>query len=124
MAGAQLRKRNLFSLLIWARKIKHKCPQAAPGCAPVAPVRDHQRWPLPVATAPFWRLFQRAHHPRQFDSPWFPRLRTVRKLWKLRTVHYRGGLFLLAKSHLKLVTPTEVKRTVAPGRRPNAELRT
>jgi integrase len=30
----------------------------------------------------------------------------------------------LAKSHLKLVAPTEVKRTVAPGRRPNAELRT
>jgi integrase len=30
----------------------------------------------------------------------------------------------MAKSHLKLVTPTEVKRTVAPGRRPNVELRT
>jgi integrase len=30
----------------------------------------------------------------------------------------------MAKSHLKLVAPTEVKRTVAPGRRPNAELRT
>jgi integrase len=33
-------------------------------------------------------------------------------------------LFLMAKSPLKLVTPTEVNRTVAPGRRPNAELRT
>jgi integrase len=30
----------------------------------------------------------------------------------------------MAKSHLKLVAPTEVNRTVAPGRRPNAELRT
>jgi integrase len=30
----------------------------------------------------------------------------------------------MAKSHLKLVTPTEVNRTVAPTRRPNAELRT
>jgi hypothetical protein len=30
----------------------------------------------------------------------------------------------MAKSHLKLVAPTEVKRTVAPGRCPNAELRT
>jgi integrase len=30
----------------------------------------------------------------------------------------------MAKSHLKLVAPTEVKRTVAPGRRPNSELRT
>ncbi len=30
----------------------------------------------------------------------------------------------MAKSHLKVVAPTEVKRTVAPGRRPNAELRT
>jgi integrase len=31
-------------------------------------------------------------------------------------------LFLTAKSHLKLVTPTEVNRTVAPTRRPNAAL--
>jgi integrase len=30
----------------------------------------------------------------------------------------------MAKSHLKLVAPTEVNRTVAPKRRPNAELRT
>ena len=30
----------------------------------------------------------------------------------------------MAKSHLKLVAPTEVNRTVAPVRRPNAELRT
>jgi site-specific recombinase XerD len=30
----------------------------------------------------------------------------------------------MAKSHLKLVTPTEVNRTVAPTRRPNADLRT
>jgi integrase len=30
----------------------------------------------------------------------------------------------MAKSHLKLVTPTEILRTVAPTRRPNAELRT
>jgi type 1 fimbriae regulatory protein FimB/type 1 fimbriae regulatory protein FimE len=30
----------------------------------------------------------------------------------------------MAKSHLKLVTPTEILRTVAPGRRPNADLRT
>jgi integrase len=30
----------------------------------------------------------------------------------------------MAKSHLKLVAPTEVKRTVPPGRRRNAELRT
>ena len=30
----------------------------------------------------------------------------------------------MAKSNLKLVTPATVKRTVAPGRRPNADLRT
>ena len=30
----------------------------------------------------------------------------------------------MAKSHLKLVTPATVKRTVTPKRRPNAELRT
>src|SRR5271156_3412589 len=42
----------------------------------------------------------------------------------------RGGLISmakLAKSHLKLVSPTEVKRTVAPKcrptRRPNADIR-
>jgi hypothetical protein len=29
----------------------------------------------------------------------------------------------MAKSHLQLVSPTIVNRTVAPGRRPNAELR-
>jgi integrase len=39
-------------------------------------------------------------------------------------VRLRGGLFLTAKSHLKLVTPTEVNRTVAPTQRPNAALRT
>jgi integrase len=55
-------------------------------------------------------------------------LLTVRNL---RTVEFWGGLFLvakglflMAKSHLKLVAPTEVNRTVAPTRRPNAELRT
>jgi type 1 fimbriae regulatory protein FimB/type 1 fimbriae regulatory protein FimE len=30
----------------------------------------------------------------------------------------------MIKSHLKLVPPTEVNRTVVPTRRPNAELRT
>jgi len=30
----------------------------------------------------------------------------------------------MAKSHLKLVTPTTEKRTVTPTRRPNAEIRT
>jgi integrase len=30
----------------------------------------------------------------------------------------------MAKSHLKLVAPTEILRTVAPTRRPNADLRT
>jgi hypothetical protein len=30
----------------------------------------------------------------------------------------------MAKSHLKLVTPTAKKRTVAPRRRPNGDLRT
>jgi type 1 fimbriae regulatory protein FimB/type 1 fimbriae regulatory protein FimE len=38
----------------------------------------------------------------------------------------REGLFLMTKSHLRLVTPTEILRTVwrRPTRRPNAELRT
>jgi integrase len=36
----------------------------------------------------------------------------------------RGHRFHMAKSHLKLVAPTEVKRTVAPKRQKNADLRT
>jgi integrase len=36
----------------------------------------------------------------------------------------RGHRFHMAKSHLELVTPTEVKRTVAPKRQKNADLRT
>jgi integrase len=68
-------------------------------------------------------------HPGDFarDSltrPWLSRLRTVASLGKLRTVEVREGPFSMAKSHLKLVAPTEVNRTVAPTRRPNAELRT
>ena len=31
---------------------------------------------------------------------------------------------IMAKSHLKLITPTTENRTVTPTRRPNAELRT
>jgi integrase len=56
----------------------------------------------------------------------FSRLRTVRNLQKLRTVGVRGGCSTgkILKSYLKLITPTEVNRTVAPTRRPNAELRT
>jgi integrase len=51
-------------------------------------------------------------------------LQTVRNLHKLRTVEVRTGGILVAKSALRLVAPTEVNRTVAPTRRPNAELRT
>jgi hypothetical protein len=51
-------------------------------------------------------------------------LQTVPRSCKLRTVSGREGPFAMAKSHLKLVAPTEVNRTVAPTRRPNAELRT
>jgi hypothetical protein len=36
----------------------------------------------------------------------------------------RGHRFHMAKSHLKLVSRTEVKRTVAPKRQKNADLRT
>jgi integrase len=40
------------------------------------------------------------------------------------TVNFGQGGFLMAKSHLSLVSPTTDKRTVTPLRRPNAELRT
>src|ERR1700722_17580359 len=49
---------------------------------------------------------------------------TVRILDELRTVIMRGHRFRMAKSHLRLVAPTEVKRTVPPKRSKNAELRT
>src|ERR1700722_715714 len=49
---------------------------------------------------------------------------TVRKMIIIRTVDFTGARKVMAKSHLKLVTPTTEKRTVAtPLRRPNAELR-
>jgi Phage integrase family len=41
-----------------------------------------------------------------------------------RTAILPCRLFVLAKSHLRVVAPTEVKRTVAPKRAKNAELRT
>src|SRR5580693_280646 len=56
--------------------------------------------------------------------PETPALQTVPSSSELRTVAVRDGPFSMAKSHLKLVAPTEVNRTVAPARRPNAELRT
>jgi integrase len=43
---------------------------------------------------------------------------------KLQTVDNRGRRIYMAKSHLKLVAPTEVKRTVPPKRGKNVELRT
>jgi integrase len=49
---------------------------------------------------------------------------TVRKKSIIRTAENQGSLIAMAKTHLKLVSPTAVKRTVTPKRRPNAELRT
>jgi hypothetical protein len=43
---------------------------------------------------------------------------TVHRSNKLRTVAVRDGPFSMAKSHLKLVAPTEVNRTVAPNFEP------
>src|SRR5262249_36590309 len=45
---------------------------------------------------------------------------SVRNLSELRTVAPRGGPISVAKSHLKLVAPTEILRTVAPGRTRNS----
>jgi hypothetical protein len=45
--------------------------------------------------------------------------------WRpINRVAIQGGPFSIAKSHRKLVSPTEVNQTVAPTRCPNAELRT
>jgi integrase len=49
---------------------------------------------------------------------------TVRKRFDLPTVIRLGGAIHMAKSHLKLVTPTTVNRTVTPRRRRNGDLRT
>ena len=50
---------------------------------------------------------------------------TVRKMIIIRTVDTGGASNIMAKSHLKLVSPNTEKRTVAmPVRRKNAELRT
>jgi hypothetical protein len=42
----------------------------------------------------------------------------------VRPVEQTGGADHMAKSHLKLVTPATVLRTVTPKRPPNADLRT
>src|SRR5271167_3297883 len=51
-------------------------------------------------------------------------MHTFRNSTNSRTVQIRRRLFHIAKSDLKLVAPTEVNRTVAPTRRPNADFRT
>jgi integrase len=51
-------------------------------------------------------------------------LLTVRKLSIYRIVVFPRRLIAMAKSHLKLVAPTTVNRTVTPRRLPNADLRT
>jgi integrase len=48
----------------------------------------------------------------------------VRKRTIIRTVAAVIGAKIMAKSHLRLVAPATVNRTVMPKRRPNAELRT
>ena len=52
------------------------------------------------------------------------RLTTVRRRGIIRTVRGAGSAKPMAKSHLKLVTPAIVNRTVTPRRPPNADLRT
>jgi hypothetical protein len=62
--------------------------------------------------------------PRPFDSSELHRLLTVRTLYKVRTVMVLEGMISLENSALRLVPPTKILRTVAPTRRPNADLRT
>src|ERR1035437_8835756 len=51
-------------------------------------------------------------------------LATARKMSIIRTVIRAGRAKHMVKSHLKLVTPATVNRTVTPRRLPNSELRT
>src|SRR5664280_2448228 len=64
----------------------------------------------------------RAAHPASFASI-LPDA-TVRRRAFVRTVVSTGRAKPMAKSHLKLVTPATVNRTVTPKRAPNADLRT
>jgi hypothetical protein len=61
-----------------------------------------------------------ARGPGAVDSPAAFTLQTVPTTNSCRS----GRAVSMTKSHLKLVAPTEVNRTVAPTRRPNAKLRT
>ena len=49
---------------------------------------------------------------------------TVYKMTVIRTVDQSAKAKTMAKSHLKLVTPATVNRTVTPRRLPNGKLRT
>jgi type 1 fimbriae regulatory protein FimB/type 1 fimbriae regulatory protein FimE len=51
-------------------------------------------------------------------------LQAVRISGIIRTVDLQGKLIVMGKSHLRLVAPSTVNRTVTPKRRPNADLRT
>jgi integrase len=51
-------------------------------------------------------------------------LSAVRNFAEVRTVDVCEGRISVAKTHLRLVAPTEVKRTVPPKRQKNAALRT
>jgi type 1 fimbriae regulatory protein FimB/type 1 fimbriae regulatory protein FimE len=59
------------------------------------------------------------------ENEWcFGDLQTVRKMTIIRTVIPTGCPQIMAKSHLKLVSPATVNRTVRPKRPPNGTLRT
>jgi integrase len=62
------------------------------------------------------------HFPRR--DRLIPPLSAVRNLVKIRTVDFARGRISMTKTHLRLVAPTEVNRTVPPKRRKNVELRT
>jgi type 1 fimbriae regulatory protein FimB/type 1 fimbriae regulatory protein FimE len=51
-------------------------------------------------------------------------LQTVRNSDIVQTVDLQGELIVMGKSHLTLVAPGTVNRTVTPKRRPNVDLRT
>jgi integrase len=70
--------------------------------------------------AAMWRLLDVVLS--QFDS--FPAPGVVRKMRIVRTVVDPGGRKTMIKSHLHLVSPATVNRTVRLRRSPNADLRT
>jgi integrase len=74
-----------------------------------------------IWAATLFRFSERRRDPFELSVH---RLLTVRRRSIIRTVSLPGVAHRMPKSHLKLVSPATVNRTVTPKRPPNSKLRT